>query len=120
MRVFVNGNEVGSEYAGCALCGDNRRTGTYLSIDGTLRCKVCGRPWRGFYGEVAGSKLYFCCGDHYREFRRIVQRVITEGNVARIRAMFISVHGGERIIRIEGEDGKEVTLTEPMPNLVHV
>ena len=119
MRVFVNGNEVGSEYTGCALCGDNRRTGTYLSIDGTLRCKVCGRPWRGFYQEIAGAKLYFCCGDHYREFRKIVQRVFTEGNVARIKAMFISVRGGERIIKIEGEDGKEIIMNEPMPDLIN-
>ncbi len=116
----MNDREVGDEYAGCALCGDNRRTGTYLSIDGALRCKVCGKPWRGFYQEVmAGIKLYFCCGEHYREFRRIIQRAVAMGNVTRIKVVSIFINGGERSIRIEDEDGKEITINEPTFNLTH-
>lgn len=114
MRVFVNGKEVGNEYTGCALCGDNRQTGTYLGIDGTLRCKTCGRPWRGFYQDVGGAKLYFCCGDHYRGFIRIIRRVVKVRDLMRMRTVSISVNGGERIVRVEYEDGGEAAMTEPI------
>ncbi|ADN51777.1 TA0938 family protein [Vulcanisaeta distributa] len=117
MKVIINGREVGDEYTGCALCGDNRRTGTYLSIDGTLRCKVCGKPWSGAYQEVAGARLYFCCGDHYKEFRRIIQRAIAVGNIGRVKTVLISISGGERSVRVEDYDGKVVTINESMFNL---
>ncbi|ADY00965.1 MAG: TA0938 family protein [Vulcanisaeta sp.] len=117
MIVLINGRIVGDEYTGCALCGDNRRTGTYLSIDGTLRCKMCGKPWIGFYQEVAGIKLYFCCGDHYKEFRKIIERIITISGKSRIKVISISINGGERTIRIESENSKEISINEPMFNL---
>ncbi|BDR93067.1 TA0938 family protein [Vulcanisaeta souniana] len=117
MKVLINDREVGDEYTGCALCGDNRRTGTYLSIDGTLKCKTCGKPWSGTYQETAGSRLYFCCGDHYREFRKLIQRAITIGNMGRVRTVLISVSGGERSIRIEDYDGRVVMMNESIFNL---
>lgn len=117
MKVLINGREVGDEHGGCALCGDNRETGTYLSIDGTLRCKVCGKPWSGTYQEVAGAKLYFCCGDHYKEFRRIIQRAIAIGNIGRVKTVLIYINGGERSIRVEDYDGRMVTINESIFNL---
>ncbi|GAB6948205.1 hypothetical protein JCM16161A_23350 [Vulcanisaeta sp. JCM 16161] len=71
----------------------------------------------GAYQEVAGAKLYFCCGDHYREFKRIIQGAITVGNMGRVKTVSIFVNGGERSIIVEDNNGKVVMINEPIFNL---
>ncbi|WP_243675120.1 TA0938 family protein [Vulcanisaeta distributa] len=78
---------------------------------------MCGKPWSGAYQEVTGAKLYFCCGDHYKEFRRIIQRAIAIDNIGRVKAVLISINGGERSIRVEDCDGRVVTINESIFNL---
>ncbi|MCG3109318.1 hypothetical protein L3N51_01608 [Metallosphaera sp. J1] len=54
MRIVVNGEEAGTKEKGCALCG---------------------ATWGGWYEEVEGERLFFCCDVCAREFVNMLNKV---------------------------------------------
>ncbi|ABP95156.1 hypothetical protein HA72_0988 [Metallosphaera sedula] len=54
MKIVVNGEEAGTKEKGCALCG---------------------ATWGGWYEDVDGERLFFCCDVCAREFLNMLNRV---------------------------------------------
>lgn len=104
IKVYLNGRRVGTEALGCAWCGSTWNSSAYLSLTGSFRCNICGRVWRGFYARVdGGSRLFFCCGDHYREFLRLVRDIKEKTGLEDIEELHIITPTREVYVKGKGK-----------------
>ena len=102
MRIFLNGNEIGTEELGCAFCGFSFDTIAVFTVNGSFRCAICGKEWRGAYMEVNGRRLFFCCDSCARRFSKVLNEV---NKVVDIKLV-------DQISMFSSTDGREVNVVD--------